>query len=78
MQHYGHLRDEAAGVDLTEKEALKRIEGLLKDCRRDYQIAKAWMKRLYADEGEAAGDEADEEGDKGKQEEAKEKAEVKK
>jgi osomolarity two-component system phosphorelay intermediate protein YPD1 len=50
MQHYGNLRDEEVGVDLNEEEALKRIKGLLKDCKRDYQVAKVWFEKLYEEE----------------------------
>jgi osomolarity two-component system phosphorelay intermediate protein YPD1 len=52
MQHYGNMRDEEAGESLSEEEALRRIQGLLADCQRDYQVAMAWMKKLY-DEDEA-------------------------
>ena len=47
MQHYGLLRDEEAGEALGEKEALDRIKSLLVDCKKDYAVARAWMKKLY-------------------------------
>lgn len=50
MQHYGNLRDEEAGESLSEDEALKRIKGLLADCKRDYEAAMVWMKKLYAED----------------------------
>ena len=50
MQHYGNLRDEEAGESLAEDEALRRIKGLLTDCKRDYEVAMAWMRRLYEEE----------------------------
>lgn len=50
MQHYGHKRDEEAGEKLSAEEALKRIATLLKDCKRDYRVAKAWLVQLYAEE----------------------------
>ena len=44
------MRDEEAGETLSEDEALRRIKGLLVDCKRDYEVAKAWMKKLYEDD----------------------------
>lgn len=52
MQHYGNQRDEEAGTTLTEDEAMKRIKALLRDCDRDYKVAKAWLVNLY--EGDEA------------------------
>jgi len=49
MQHYGHLRDEEENTDLKEEEALKRIEGLIKGCRKDYEQAKVWLTSLYTE-----------------------------
>lgn len=50
MQHYGNLRDEEAGIDLSEKDALKRIQELLDKCKVDYEEAKEWMEGLYVEE----------------------------
>ncbi|WVQ85096.1 hypothetical protein IAT38_007260 [Cryptococcus sp. DSM 104549] len=50
MQHYGNLRDEEAGTDLKPEEALARIKGLLAACKKDYEAAKKWMKKLYEEE----------------------------
>ncbi|ODN77893.1 hypothetical protein L202_05000 [Cryptococcus amylolentus CBS 6039] len=47
MQHYGNLRDEEAGADLKPADALERIAGLLRACKRDYKAAKTWMENLY-------------------------------
>ncbi|WVQ77080.1 hypothetical protein IAR50_006763 [Cryptococcus sp. DSM 104548] len=47
MQHYGNLRDEEAGADLEPAEALRRIAGLLRACKKDYKAAKTWMENLY-------------------------------
>ncbi|KAL7424771.1 Phosphorelay intermediate protein [Cryptotrichosporon argae] len=65
MQHYGHCRDEEVGADLSEDDALARIERLLVDCKRDYRVAHGWLRRLYGDaaddgdgEGEGEGDDA--------------------
>jgi len=52
VQHYGACRDEEAGESLTPEEALKRISQLLKDCKRDYAVAKVWLTRLYEEEEE--------------------------
>lgn len=49
IQHYGHKRDEERGVDLSEDEALKKIGQLLKDCKKDYFVAKGWLSKLYPD-----------------------------
>ncbi len=50
MQHFGNLRDEEAGESLGEDEALRRIKGLLLDCKRDYEVAKTWMEDLYEED----------------------------
>ena len=49
MQHYGHLRDEEENVDLKQDDALNRIEGLIKGCRKDYEQAKVWLTSLYTE-----------------------------
>ena len=51
MQHYGNMRDEEAGEALSPEEALKRITELLSGCKRDYQVAKRWLEKLYEDDG---------------------------
>ncbi|WWC66493.1 uncharacterized protein I206_100395 [Kwoniella pini CBS 10737] len=50
MQHYGHKRDEEAGVSLSADEALERIKKLLTDCKKDYGVAKKWMENLYEED----------------------------
>ncbi|WWD17774.1 hypothetical protein CI109_102215 [Kwoniella shandongensis] len=50
MQHYGNCRDEEAGVDLKPAEALDRIKDLLTACKKDYEVAKNWMKKLYEED----------------------------
>ncbi|CAD6568848.1 MAG: hypothetical protein TREMPRED_004794 [Tremellales sp. Tagirdzhanova-0007] len=50
LQHYGNMRDEEVGETLSEDEALRRIKELLSDCKRDYQVAMACMKRLYEED----------------------------
>lgn len=49
IQHYGNCRDEEVGKDLSEEEALKKIDELLKACKKDYDVAKGWLSRLYPD-----------------------------
>lgn len=49
IQHYGNCRDEEAGKDLGEEEALKLIGKLLEDTKKDYDVAKGWLSRLYPD-----------------------------
>lgn len=50
MQHYGNLRDEEVGEALDEDEALRRIQQLLVECKRDYAVASRYLRRLYGDE----------------------------
>jgi len=50
VQHYGANRDEEADCAITDEDALKRITQLLKDCKKDYAVAKVWLIRLYEEE----------------------------
>ncbi|KAJ7636001.1 histidine phosphotransferase [Mycena polygramma] len=50
MQHYGDLRDEAAGKDLKEDEALAKIDALLVEVKAEYADAERWLKKWYADQ----------------------------
>ena len=47
MQHYGHLRDEERGVDITKPEALKLIRECLTKAKKDYVEAEAWLKDWF-------------------------------
>ncbi|CDO74567.1 hypothetical protein BN946_scf184771.g3 [Trametes cinnabarina] len=47
IQHYGALRDEENGVDLTEEAALAKIGPLLKRVKREYEVAEKWLKDWY-------------------------------
>lgn len=47
MQHYGQLRDEEVGGTLTSKDALERIEKLLKQVKEEYMAAEKWLKNYY-------------------------------
>ncbi|KAL7279695.1 hypothetical protein ACG7TL_006102 [Trametes sanguinea] len=48
IQHYGALRDEENGVDLTEEDALAKIGPLLKRVKREYEVAEKWLRDWYA------------------------------
>lgn len=56
IQHYGQLRDEEVGADLTSEAALQKIEPLLGRVKKEYAVAEAWLKKWYedncADDGE--------------------------
>lgn len=51
IQHYGHLRDEDANVDLTPEAALKKIGPLLTTVKSDFEAARKWFRGWYADHG---------------------------
>lgn len=47
IQHYGALRDEEHGTDLTEADALAKIGPLLKRVKREYAVAERWLQNWY-------------------------------
>lgn len=49
MQHYGQLRDEDVGQDLTDKEALEKIELLLGEVKVEYAAAETWLRKWYTE-----------------------------
>lgn len=49
IQHYGQLRDEEAGKDLSEKDALGKIERLLGQVKKEYSASEKWLKKWYND-----------------------------
>ncbi|CAE6522808.1 unnamed protein product [Rhizoctonia solani] len=51
IQHYGNKRDEVKGVDLTETQALRRIELIMPRLEQDYESAKAWLHDYYTKQG---------------------------
>jgi hypothetical protein len=51
MQHYGELRDEEAGKDLSREQALDKIEVLLGEVKLEYAAAEKWLKDWYASHG---------------------------
>jgi HPt (histidine-containing phosphotransfer) domain-containing protein len=48
IQHYGQLRDEDVGQDLTDKVALGKIERLLGEVKVEYAAAEKWLRKWYA------------------------------
>ncbi|TFK48654.1 histidine phosphotransferase [Heliocybe sulcata] len=57
IQHYGQLRDEDAGSDLTEEAALGKIKPLLSKVKVEYAAAEKWLKQWYKEN--AADEEPD-------------------
>ncbi|EIN06378.1 histidine phosphotransferase [Punctularia strigosozonata HHB-11173 SS5] len=51
IQHYGDLRDEEAGIALTEDDALRRIGELLVQVKKDFAIGKEWLLNWFKDNG---------------------------
>ncbi|KAG8690373.1 hypothetical protein FRC11_012059 [Ceratobasidium sp. 423] len=51
IQHYGNKRDEVKGVDLSEAQALRRIELIMPRLARDYESAKGWLEKYYSEQG---------------------------
>nr|VWP00957.1 Beta-xylanase (EC [Ganoderma boninense] len=47
IQHYGALRDEETGGDLTQEDALAMIAPLLERVKREYAIAEKWLRNWY-------------------------------
>ena len=47
IQHYGALRDEVNGTDLTDETALDKIEPLLKRVKKEYAVAERWLQNWY-------------------------------
>ncbi|KAI0761976.1 signal transduction histidine kinase [Trametes elegans] len=54
IQHYGALRDEEHGTDLTEQDALAKIGPLLKRVKREYAVAERWLKEWYKEHASPA------------------------
>lgn len=55
MQHYGNLRDEESGEELTKKDALEKIRALVVVVQEEYDEARAWLERYYK-EKESGGE----------------------
>ncbi|KAJ6620772.1 CoA-transferase family III domain-containing protein [Mycena sp. CBHHK59/15] len=53
MQNYGELRDEGAGKDLSDEQALEKIDALLRNIKVEYADAEKFLKKWYADHGDS-------------------------
>lgn len=51
IQHYGQRRDEEAGVNISDEEALSKIESLLVNVKKEYEDAEKWLKDWYRQHG---------------------------
>lgn len=49
IQHYGDLRDNTTGKDITPEVALSRISAALKEAKEQYKEAEAWLRKWYTD-----------------------------
>lgn len=47
IQHYGELRDEEEDKDLTNEEALAKIDSLLGTVKEEYAVAEKALKAWY-------------------------------
>ncbi|CAO1623627.1 unnamed protein product [Jaminaea pallidilutea] len=50
MQHYGKLHDESGVLDISETDALEKVERTLKDVKSSYTKAEGVLKKFYEDE----------------------------
>jgi len=48
IQHYGLLRDEELGIDLTPQEATEKIKRLLVQAQADYKVAEEWLRNWFS------------------------------
>lgn len=51
IQHYGKLWDDEEGENLTEEEALAKIEPLLKSGKKEYTDAEKWLRSWFKERG---------------------------
>ena len=49
IQHYGNLKDDKTGKDITPEVALSRISATLKEAKEQYKEAEAWLRKWYSD-----------------------------
>jgi HPt (histidine-containing phosphotransfer) domain-containing protein len=47
IQHYGVLRDEELGIDLTPQAATEKIKQLLVEVQADYKVAEEWLRDWF-------------------------------
>lgn len=63
IQHYGDLKDNETGKDLTAEVALAKISVALKEGRAEYKEAEKWLNKWYEDakaQGRITAEEEDE------------------
>jgi HPt (histidine-containing phosphotransfer) domain-containing protein len=53
IQHYGNLRDEELGVNLSPQEANEKIKRLLVEVQADYRVAEQWLRDWFASRPES-------------------------
>jgi len=56
IQHYGQLRDEDTGTDLTDKAALQKIGPLLTRVKAEYAVAETWLRKWYEEHARPDGE----------------------
>lgn len=49
IQHYGDLRDNKTGKDITSEVALSKISATLKEAKEQYKEAEVWLRKWYSD-----------------------------
>ena len=49
IQHYGDLRDNKAGTNLTPEVALTKISAALTEAKEQYKEAEAWLRKWYSE-----------------------------
>lgn len=49
IQHYGKLKDDKTGKDITPEVALSRISTALKEAKEQYKEAEAWLRNWYSE-----------------------------
>lgn len=52
IQHYGAMRDEDKGVNLSEEQALTLIRSTLARCKKQYAAADEWLRKFYNESAE--------------------------
>lgn len=49
IQHYGNLKDDKTGKDITPEAALSRISAALEEAKEEYKEAEAWLRNWYSE-----------------------------
>lgn len=47
IQHYGDLKDNKTGKDLTTKDAVAKISAALEEAQEQYQEAETWLHKWH-------------------------------